>query len=146
MGLGIVLTKKWRRPAGVTAMGMAGWQLTAGGLILLAPTMVIDGVPPGIDLAAVLGYAWLAIPGALIAYSLWFAGITRPPVAPTALLGLLSPLVAAVLGALVASEVLAPLQLIGFALAMAAMVCGQLVKSPPAAAPSPQAAQVTAIA
>ena len=32
MGFGVTLTKKWGRPTGVPAMGLAGWQLTAGGL------------------------------------------------------------------------------------------------------------------
>src|SRR5690625_1838828 len=33
--LGIVLTKHWGQPVGVGPMGFAGWQLTAGGLVML---------------------------------------------------------------------------------------------------------------
>ena len=126
MGIGVVLTKKWGRPEGVSAVGLAGWQLTAAGLVLLLPALLIDGIPPGIDGKAVLGYAWLGLIGALLTYTIWFAGIRRLPVAATALLGLLSPLVAAVLGAAIAGEALAPLQLLGFAAALIAMVAGQL--------------------
>ena len=126
MATGVVLTKRWGRPDGASAATLAGWQLTGGGLLLLGPALLVDGVPPGIDSQAVAGYLWLGVVGALLSYSLWFAGIARLPVAPTALLGLLSPLVAALLGALVAGEALTVLQLAGFAVALTAMVCGQL--------------------
>lgn len=126
MGTGVVLTKKWGRPHGVCPIGLAGWQLTAAGLVLLAPALLIDGVPCGIDGTAWLGYAWLGLVGALVAYTIWFAGISRLPVTATALLGLLSPLVAAILGASIAGEALTPIQLLGFALALIAMVAGQV--------------------
>lgn len=126
MGAGVVLTKRWGRPPGVSAVGLAGWQLTAAGLVLLAPALAIDGIPTGIDGAAVAGYAWLGIVGALLTYSIWFAGIARLPVTATALLGLLSPLVAAILGALVAGDSLSAVQLGGFGVSLAAMLAGQL--------------------
>lgn len=126
MGIGVVLTKKWGRPEGVSAVGLAGWQLTAAGLVLLLPDLLIDGIPPGIGGKAVLGYAWLGLIGALLTYTIWFAGIRRLPVTATALLGLLSPLVAAVFGAAIAGEALTPLQLLGFAAALISMVAGQL--------------------
>ncbi|HJB64591.1 MAG TPA: EamA family transporter [Candidatus Microbacterium pullistercoris] len=126
MGTGVVLTKKWGRPVGVSAVGLASWQLTAAGVVLLLPTLLIDGVPPGIDAVAITGYLWLGIVGALLGYSLWFAGIRRLPVTATALLGLLSPLVAAILGSVIAGETLTLLQLAGFAIALTAMLAGQL--------------------
>ena len=126
MGTGVVLTKKWGRPEGVSAVGRAGWQLTAAGLVLLVPALVIDGVPTGIDGPAVAGYLWLGVVGTLLAYTLWFSGIRRLPVTATALLGLLSPLVAAILGAAIAGEALTVLQITGFAVALTAMVVGQL--------------------
>jgi probable blue pigment (indigoidine) exporter len=131
MGTGVVLTKKWGRPEGVSAMALAGWQLTAAGLVLLLPALLIDGIPEGIDGHAVAGYLWLGLIGALLAYTLWFSGIRRLPVTATALLGLLSPLVAAVLGACIAGEALTFTQLAGFAVALTAMVAGQL--TPPTA-------------
>ena len=126
MGLGVVLTKKWGRPPGVSALTLAGWQLTAGGIILLAPTLLFEGVPSSIDAPAIAGYVWLGLVGGLIAYTVWFAGIRRLPVTATALLGLLSPLVAAALGAVLLAETLTVIQLVGFALALVALVAGQL--------------------
>lgn len=136
MGTGVVLTKRWGRPDGVSALGLAGWQLTAGGLVLLLPALLIDGVPAGLDAAALAGYLWLGLVGALLAYSLWFAGLRLLPVTATALLGLLSPLVAAAFGALIAGEALTTTQLLGFAVTLTAMLAGQLT-------PSTKKAQVT---
>lgn len=141
MGVGVVLTKRWGRPEGVSAMSLAGWQLTAAGLVLLVPALVVDGVPAGIDGAAVLGYLWLGVLGALVSYTIWFAGIRQLPVTSTALLGLLSPLVAALLGVLIAGESLTPLQLLGFGVALAAMLAGQL--APPRRATPQRPAQST---
>ncbi|MCW2287648.1 EamA family transporter [Leucobacter luti] len=131
MGVGVVLTKKWGRPAGVSALALAGWQLTAAGLVLLLPALLIDGVPAELDPAAFGGYLWLGLVGALLSYTIWFSGIRKLPVTSTALLGLLSPLVAAILGSALAAEALTPVQLIGFAIALAAMVAGQLVRTRP---------------
>ena len=77
MGLGVVLTKRWGRPDGVSALALAGWQLTGGGLLLTAPVLIIDGLPTGIDTAALAGYAWLGLVGGLAAYVLWFEGIRQ---------------------------------------------------------------------
>jgi probable blue pigment (indigoidine) exporter len=126
MALGVTLTKRWGRPAGVGPTAFAGWQLTAGGLFLLPLTAVFEGTPPSIDGDAVLGYVWLGLVGGLLAYALWFRGVTTLPVASVAVLALLSPLVAAVLGAVVLHQTLGPVQLAGFALALAALVAGQL--------------------
>ncbi|GAA1249512.1 EamA family transporter [Prauserella halophila] len=138
MALGVTLTKRWGRPEGVGALTFAGWQLTAGGCVLLVPTLAVESVPARIDAGGVLGYAWLGIAGGLIAYTVWFNGLRVLPVTATALLVLLSPLVAAALGVLVLGEVLGVVQLAGFALALTAMVAGQTAHSerPRAAAPS----------
>ncbi|WP_230304609.1 MULTISPECIES: EamA family transporter [unclassified Rhodococcus (in: high G+C Gram-positive bacteria)] len=130
MGTGVVLTKRWGRPEEVSAIGFAGWQLTAGGLVLLAPTLLFEGIPSRIGAPAVAGYLWLGIVGGLLAYSLWFNGLRTLPVTATALLGLLSPLVAAVLGVVVAGETLSALQRVGFAFALAALGAGQVIPRP----------------
>lgn len=126
MGTGVVLAKRWGVPRGASAISLAGWQLSAAGLVLLPPALLIDGVPPGIDATAVLGYTWLGAVGTLVAYTVWLAGIRRLPVTATALLGLVSPLVAAAAGAAIAGEALTLAQLLGFAAALTAMVAGQL--------------------
>jgi probable blue pigment (indigoidine) exporter len=125
MAGGVVLTKRWGRPAGVGPLTLAGWQLTAGGLLLLPLTLVIEGVPQRIDAGAVGGYLWLGGMGGLIAYTLWFRGIGKLPVGASAPLVLLSPLVATVVG-IALGESLSLLQTLGFALALAALLAAQL--------------------
>lgn len=126
MALGVTLTKRWGRPAGAGPTAFAGWQLTAGGLFLVPITFLVEGPPPAIDPTAALGYLWLGLVGGLLAYVLWFEGITTLPVTSVAFLVLLSPLVAAVLGAVLLGQTLGPTQLVGFALSLAAIVAGQL--------------------
>lgn len=126
MALGVVLTKRWGRPEGVSALGLAGWQLTAGGLVLLIPTFAVEGVPPHIDGRGVAGYLWLGLIGGLLTYTIWFSGIRRLPVTATAMLSPLSPLVATVLGAIFLGQSLDLIQLAGFVFAVAAMLAGQL--------------------
>ncbi|MDX8036444.1 EamA family transporter [Lentzea sp. BCCO 10_0856] len=125
MALGVTLTKKWGRPAGVGPTAFAGWQLTAGGLFLVPVTFLFEGPPPAIGLAAAAGYLWLGGIGGLLAYVLWFRAITTLPVTSVSMLGLLSPMVAALLGVVVLGQTLNPVQLTGFALALAAIVASQ---------------------
>lgn len=126
MALGVTLTKRWGRPAEAGPTAFAGWQLTAGGLFLLPLTLLAEGTPPAIDLPAALGHLWLGLVGGLLAYVLWFRGVTTLPVTSVAVLVLLSPLVAAILGAVVLGQMFGPVQLVGFGLALAAIVAGQL--------------------
>lgn len=126
MALGVTLTKRWGRPPQASPTAFAGWQLTAGGLFLVPVTFLVEGPPPAIDAAAALGYLWLGLVGGLIAYVLWFRGVTTLPVTSVAVLVLLSPLVAAVLGAVLLGQTLGPIQLVGFGLSLAAIVAGQL--------------------
>lgn len=125
MATGVTLTKRWGRPSHVGPMAFAGWQLSAGGLFLLPITLVTEGVPGSITGIGIAGYAWLGLIGGLLTYTLWFSGIGRIPVTSAALLGLLSPIVAAVLGAVFLGQLLGPVQLLGFALALAAIAAGQ---------------------
>lgn len=130
MAAGVVLTRRWGRPEGVSSPVLVSWLLTAGGVVLLPTTFLVEGAPPAIDVPAAGGYLWLGVVGGLAAYLLWFRGVGVLPVASTALLGLLSPVVAAGLGWLVVGEALRPLQLAGFALALAAILGGQLAGRP----------------
>ncbi|MFE6287962.1 EamA family transporter [Streptomyces sp. NPDC057877] len=125
MAAGVVLTKRWGRPPGVGPLTLAGWQLTAGGLLLLPLTLAFEGTPERIDAGAVGGYLWLGSMGGLIAYTLWFRGIGKLPVGASAPLVLLSPLVAAAIG-LGLGESLSASQSLGFVLALGALLAAQL--------------------
>ncbi|PZF93608.1 EamA family transporter [Micromonospora deserti] len=126
MGAGLVLTRRWGRPPGVGTATATGWQLTAGGLLAVPPALLVEGPPPTPDLPALAGYAWLALAGTALAYTLWFRGAARLPVTQVSLLGALSPLTAAALGWAVLGQAMAAWQLTGFVLAVGATVAGQL--------------------
>ncbi|KYJ99245.1 EamA family transporter [Microbacterium sp. CH1] len=144
-GLGMILTKRWGRPAGVGPVAYAGWQLTAGGLLLLPLTFAVEGPPPALDADALLGYLWLATAGGIVAYTLWFRGIQRLPVIVPGLLALLSPIVATLLGVLVVGESFTLVQVAGIVITLAALVGGQFAARPrgtPATTVDPSAAPV----
>ncbi|MFJ2552487.1 EamA family transporter [Microbacterium sp. NPDC087591] len=127
---GMVLTKRWGRPEGVGPVAYAGWQLTAGGIVILPLVLLLEGVPAQIDGNAVLGYLWLATAGGIVAYTLWFRGIQRLPVIAPGLLALLSPVVATLLGVIVAGESFTPVQVVGFSVTIAALLGGQFAARP----------------
>jgi probable blue pigment (indigoidine) exporter len=142
MATGVVLTKRWKRPTSL--LTATGWQLTAGGLVLLPLTLLVEGPPPGLTAVNVAGYAWLAVVGTGLAYVLWFRGIDRLPVSALTFLGLLSPLVATSLGWLVLGQRLSPVQLAGMSLIVTAVALPQFgLRRPPATtAPRPRSPSV----
>jgi probable blue pigment (indigoidine) exporter len=123
MATGIVLTKRWGRP--VDLITFTGWQLTGGGLILLPLLVIFEGFPDQITARNLVGFTWLAVIGTGVAYSLWFRGIQRLPIATVSFLVLLSPLVATLLGWFALDQHLRPIQLLGGALVASAVVGAQ---------------------
>ncbi|MEV0029245.1 EamA family transporter [Nocardia sp. NPDC050793] len=130
MALGTVLTKKWGRPDGVGPLAMTGWQLTAGGLLILPLAALIEGAPPALDAQAVGGYLYLGVIGTALAYWLWFRGIAKVPATSVAFLGLLSPVSAAVIGWVALGQALTPLQVLGMGIALGGTLLGQTTVRP----------------
>lgn len=128
MATGVVLTKRWGRPTDL--LTFTGWQLTAGGLLLAPMTLLFEGLPPAPTGRNLVGFAWLAILGSGVAYSLWFRGIGTLPISKTSFLGLLSPLVATVLGWLVLDQRLSPAQAAGAVLVAIAVLTTARANSP----------------
>ncbi|WP_108999459.1 EamA family transporter [Streptomyces rishiriensis] len=126
MSAGTVLTKKWGRPDGVGPLALAGWQLTAGGLLIAPLAFLLEGPPPALDGRAVGGYLYLALANTAVSYWLWFHGIGRLSATQVTFLAPLSPLTAAVVGWAALGQALTPVQLTGMALAFGATLAGQL--------------------
>lgn len=126
MSTGTVLTKKWGRPDGVGPLAIAGWQLTAGGLLIAPLAFLVEGPPPALDGRAAAGYLYLALANTAVSYWLWFRGIGRLSATQVTFLAPLSPLTAAVVGWAALGQALTPVQLTGMALAFGATVAGQL--------------------
>lgn len=73
MATGVVLSKRWPSPAPL--LTTTGWQLAAGGLLLLPVALFVEGPPPvTLSSANLAGYGYLTIVGAALAYALWFRG------------------------------------------------------------------------
>ncbi|MFJ7203035.1 EamA family transporter [Streptomyces sp. NPDC098789] len=126
MAAGTVMTKRWGRPEGVGPLALTGWQLTAGGLLLLPVAALVEGAPPALDGKAFLGYGYMMLINTGIAYWLWFRGIGRLTATSVTLLGPLSPLTAAVIGWAALGQALSPVQVAGMTIAFAATLVGQL--------------------
>lgn len=127
MATGVVLAKRWRSPASLLAT--TGWQLSAGGAVLVPFLLVFEGLPSGVTVANVAGYAYLSLIGAALAYTLWFRGIRAMSATNVAFLSLLSPLVATVLGWVVLGQSLTVAQVAGVVLVLGAVVAPQVVRS-----------------
>lgn len=135
MASGIVLTKRWGRPEGVSLLAFTGWQLTVGGLVLLPVTLLGEPLPERLTWTNVGGFAYLGIIGALLAYVVWFNGIARLPALAASFLSFASPLCATVLGYLFMGQTLGPLQLLGAAGVVGAVVLAQRGAGAPPATP-----------
>jgi probable blue pigment (indigoidine) exporter len=116
---------------------LVSWQLVVGGAALLPVALVVEGAPPPVDLAAVLGYAWIAIVGTGLAYVCWFTGLRAMPAGAVSLIGLINPVVGTALGVAFAHEVFGPAQALGVLLVLGGVLLGQRVSRPGAARVEP---------
>ncbi|WP_431040647.1 EamA family transporter [Streptomyces sp. P1-3] len=124
MATGVVLSKRWAPPAPLLAT--TGWQLVAGGLLLLPVALLVEGPPPAtLSAANLAGYGYLTVIGAAVAYALWFRGIRVLSPTDVTFLGLLSPLVATALGWLALGQELTAVQALGGLIVLAALVAAQ---------------------
>lgn len=124
MAMGTVLIERWGRLG--TPLQLAAWQLTLGGAVLLPFALLVEGAPPVPDARNLLGLAYLVLPGTALAYFLWVRGIAAAG-ARLSFFGLLSPVVATLLGATLLGEWLAPVQMLGIVLVLGSTLAGMLL-------------------
>lgn len=130
MAMGLLLTRRWGVAPGMHPLTSTAWQLVVGGALIIPLIPLVDQGGWQIDFPAAMGYVWLSVIGGAVAYSLWLRGARVLPSSNMALLGVLSPLTAAVLGWVALNQSLSALQCLGFALALAGSLLGQLKRSP----------------
>ncbi|MEM7066534.1 MAG: EamA family transporter [Cyanobacteria bacterium P01_B01_bin.77] len=123
MGLGTVLVKRWHPP--VSLLVFTAWQLTVGGALLLPVALVVEG--PFVELTStnLQGLIYLGTVGTGLAYLLWFRGIRKLSATAVSYLGLLSPVMATLLGFLWLHQALSPLQLCGITIIFTSVLLGQ---------------------
>ncbi|GAA0742151.1 EamA family transporter [Dactylosporangium roseum] len=131
MAVGITLTKFWGRPDGVRLLSFTGWQLVAGGLVVLPFTLVYEGLPHSLSPRNVIGFAYLVTLGAVLSYALWFRGIERLPALAVSFLALGSPIVATILGYVFRDQTFSLLQLVGVVAIIAAVLLAQTQPAKP---------------
>ena len=123
MGLGTTLTKRWKRP--VSLLVFTAWQLAIGGMILLPIALVVEKPLTNLSATNLLGFVYLGLVGTGLAYMLWFRGIERLKATAVSSLGLMSPVVATLMGFLVLHQTLTPIQLSGAAIVLVSVLVGQ---------------------
>ena len=123
MGLGTVLVKRWKPP--VSLIVFTAWQLTVGGLILLPVASITEGSFDEISYTNLWGFIYLGLIGTGLAYGLWFRGIRKLSATAVSYLGLLSPVVATLIGYVFLQETFTPVQWIGIAIVLIAILIGQ---------------------
>jgi probable blue pigment (indigoidine) exporter len=127
MASGIVLSKKWGQPA--PPLATTAWQLITGGLSLLVVMIIFEGLPSTLLTPSNIGgFAYLSLVGTAFAYVMWFRGISKLPASTTAFLGLLSPVVAMLLGWAVAGENFTALQMLGIFLVLGSIASAIIAK------------------
>lgn len=123
MGLGTVLVKQWKPP--VSLMVFTAWQLTIGGAMLLPVALITEGPFTQVTRTNLWGFIYLGLIGTALAYALWFRGINKLSPTAASYLGLLSPVVATLIGYVFLQETFSPVQLAGVAVVLASVVIGQ---------------------
>ncbi|MDM0028459.1 EamA family transporter [Variovorax saccharolyticus] len=127
MAAGTFLARRWRPD--VPLLAFTGWQLLAGGLILLPLAWAIDPPLEALSASQGLAYAYLSLVGAMLAYALWFRGIAKLPPVAVSSLGLLSPLTAVTLGWALLGQSMTGLSLVGLLLVLGSILTVQWASS-----------------
>lgn len=111
MAAGTVLSRRWQPD--VSPLTFTTWQLTAGGLLLLPVSLLLEPALPPLTLLNISGLLYLGLIGAALTYLFWFRGLAILGPNSVASLGFLSPLTAVLLGWFVLDQQLSLLQCSG---------------------------------
>lgn len=114
--IGGYFTKRWQTTLSI--LGFTGWQLLFGGLCLLPVALLAEPPLPAPTLSHIGGYMYLCLVGSVLAYVLFFRGISKLPVPVVLSLGLLSPVSAYALGWIFLGQSMDGKAFLGFALTL----------------------------
>ena len=123
MGLGTVLGKRWKRP--VPLLVFTAWQLAVGGIVLLPIALTFEEPITQLSTTNLVGFVYLGVIGTGLAYALWFRGIDKLKASAVSSLGLMSPVVATLIGFVLLHQTLTPIQLVGMGIVLISVLVGQ---------------------
>lgn len=127
MGLGTVLTKRWQPP--VPVLVFTAWQLVVGGALLLPIALMLEGPFAHLSRTNIQGLIYLGVIGTGLAYLLWFRGIAKLKASAVSYLGLMSPVMATLIGFVWLQEALTSMQLLGIGIIFTSVLLGQKVNA-----------------
>jgi probable blue pigment (indigoidine) exporter len=104
---------------------VTSWQLVAGGAVLVVPALAVEGAPPPLTGANLLGFAFVSVVATAVAFVAWFTGLRHLDAGTVGLIGLLNPVTGVVLGLLLAGESLVAHQVLGIVLVLSGVLLGQ---------------------
>ncbi|QYO68465.1 EamA family transporter [Leptolyngbya sp. 7M] len=93
--------------------------------MLLPIALVIEGPLTHLSITNLLGFIYLGLIGTGVAYALWFRGIDKLKASAVSYLGLMSPVVATLIGFVLLHQTLTLIQLIGMAIVLTSVLIGQ---------------------
>lgn len=134
MAIGTVLSRRWRPE--VSPLTFTGWQLTAGGLLLLPAALLLEPPLPPLTSGNIIGFAYLGLIGAALTYILWFRGLSRLEPSVVSPLGFLSPMTAVILGWVVLRQQLSSTQVFGMAVVLISVWLSQRAQQAPMLKPA----------
>ncbi|MEP4340968.1 MAG: EamA family transporter [Lentilitoribacter sp.] len=123
MAFGTVLSRKWQPP--VSALTFTSWHLTAGGILLIPFAFFAPTPWSEISMTNMFGLGYLGLIGAGLTYVIWLRGIKLLQPTAVSILGLFSPLSAAILGWIILSQTLNATQLLGMLIVFTSVIIGQ---------------------
>ncbi|GAA5093518.1 EamA family transporter [Wohlfahrtiimonas larvae] len=110
MACGTFFSRYWK--VNLPLFAFTGWQLLFAGLFILPIFLTMESWPT-MTLTNIMGYIYLCLFGAVIAYILWFQGIKQLSPAIVSSLGLLTPVSAFILGWIFLGQKLSILSFVG---------------------------------
>ncbi|MDE1460930.1 DMT family transporter [Spartinivicinus poritis] len=108
-------------------IGLTGWQLLIGGLLLVPLAWIVEGpvqIPAMNQVPALL---WLSLVNTLLAYLIWFWSLKHLGSHIIGLLALLNPITAVGLGLLLVGESLSFMQWLGVTLVLSALILMKVI-------------------
>jgi probable blue pigment (indigoidine) exporter len=120
---GFVLTKRWSAQQDVIVV--TSWQLVAGGLMLAAVALLVEGAPPQLPPSGWLALAYLGLIGSGVAYVAWFKGLASMSAGAVAVIGLLNPVAGTLLGVVLLGEPFGAVHLVGMGLVLGSVILAQ---------------------